>query len=212
MEVKERILVKAHDLFMSYGLRSVSMDDIATQLAISKKTIYQYFADKDELVDAVVNGEINEMQGECMHAFSESKDAVHEIFLTMEQVDEQVKNMNPMLLYDMEKFHFKAYQRFLQYKSKFLYQLVRDNLERGIREELYREDVHVDIISRFRLEAIMIPFNINAFPASKYNLGDVTREIMEHYVYGVVTPKGYKLIQKYKQERTKNLISNAKTK
>lgn len=212
MDIRERIREKAEELFMRYGIRSVSMDDIAAQLGMSKKTIYQCFADKDELVEAVVNGEIGDMQHDCVGCAVDARDAVHEIFLLMEQIANQIRNMNPMVLYDLEKFHFKAYQKFQEHKSKFLYQLIRDNLERGIKEEVYRSDIHVDIIARFRLEVIMIPFNMNAFPPSKYNLLEVTQEIIEHYVYGLASPKGYKLIQKYKQERTKKLPINAKTK
>src|SRR3982074_1681456 len=76
MEVKERILTKADELFMQYGIRSVSMDDIATQLGISKKTIYQYFADKDELVDAVVESDVKEMQLDCINCNEEAQDAI----------------------------------------------------------------------------------------------------------------------------------------
>ena len=100
MEVKDRILIKAEELFMQYGIRSVSMDDIANNLAMSKKTLYQYFADKDELVEAVVDGHINEVEGDCMNCRKEAKDAIHEIFLTMEHIMEEFNNMNPMLVYD----------------------------------------------------------------------------------------------------------------
>ncbi|MFZ1857244.1 MAG: TetR/AcrR family transcriptional regulator, partial [Chitinophagaceae bacterium] len=82
MEPKERILLKAEELFMQYGIRSVSMDDIANNLGMSKKTLYQYFADKDELVEAVVDGHITLVQGDCINCKIQAKDAIHEIFLT----------------------------------------------------------------------------------------------------------------------------------
>src|SRR5688572_18790170 len=164
MEAKERILIKAGELFMQYGIRSVSMDDIANNLGMSKKTLYQYFADKDELVDAVVDGHIRGIQGDCTSCKKDAKDAVHEIFLTMERIMEEFNNMNPMLLYDLEKFHFKAYQRFREHKDKFLLQVIRNNIEWGIKEELYRPDVNVDVMSKFRIESMMIPFNVSVFP------------------------------------------------
>lgn len=212
MDIRERIQVKAQELFMQYGIRSVSMDDIATQLGMSKKTIYQYFSDKDELVDAVLNGEIYEMQCNCMDCSQHAQDAVHEIFLTLDHVDEQLRHINPIVLYDLEKFHFKTFQKFQQHKQKFLYEIFKNNIERGIREELYRPELQVDVMVKFRLESIMIPFNIAVFPPSKYNVADVTKELIEHFVYGLATPKGYKLIQKYKQERLHKTPSNAKTK
>ena len=205
MEAKERIMVKADELFMQYGIRSVSMDDIANSLGMSKKTLYQYYADKDELVDAVVNAHITDMQDDCLGTRKDARDAVHEIFLTMDRVMQELNNMNPMLLYDLEKFHFKAYQRFREHKDKFLAQVIRDNIEWGIKEELYRPELSVDIISKFRLESMMIPFNVAVFPPGKYNLADISEKIIEHFVYGLATIKGHKLIQKYNQQRQKKL-------
>jgi len=186
------------------------MDDIATHLGMSKKTIYQYFADKDELVDAVVEEDIRNMQKDCSFCNDVSRDAVDEIFLTMEQILEQFRNMNPMVLYDLEKFHFASFQKFLRHKNDFLMKIISQNIERGIKEELYRPEVNVDVMSRFRLESMMIPFNISLFPPKKFNLVDVTREIIEHFVYGLATLKGHKQILKYKHEYLKKISSDEK--
>jgi AcrR family transcriptional regulator len=188
---------------MRYGIRSVSMDDIALQLGMSKKTLYQYVADKDELVDAVLDLEVSQGQNQCVDCSVKAKDAVDEIFLTMEQIMEQFRNMNPLVLYDLQKFHFGSFQKFLKYKNEFLYEVIRKNLERGITEELYRPEINVEIMSRFRLESMMMAFNMDIFPPRKYNLVDVTREIIEHYLYGLATLKGYKLILKYNEQRLK---------
>ena len=201
MDVNERIRVKAHELFMQFGIRSVSMDDIASNLGMSKKTIYQYFADKDELVDAVIDAELHEMESDCTGCRLKAKDAIHEIFMTMEQIEEQLRHVNPVVVYDLEKFHFKAYQKFKAYKDKFLLKIIQENLEWGVREELYRPEINIDIIAKFRLESIMLGFNISAHSLSKYNLVDVTREIITHFVYGIASAKGVKLIQKYNQQK-----------
>jgi AcrR family transcriptional regulator len=198
-------MIKAEELFMKYGIRSVSMDDIANSLGMSKKTLYQYYADKDELVDAVVDAHINGIQTDCIGIRQDAKDAVHEIFITMERIMEEFSNMNPMLLYDMEKFHFRSYQRFSDHKDKFLAQMIRENLEWGLRDELYRPEIDIDVICKFRLESMMIPFNVSVFPPGKYNLSDLSEKIIQHFVYGLATIKGHKLIQKYNQQRQKNL-------
>ena len=190
---------------MQFGIRSVSMDDIANHLGMSKKTLYQYFADKDELVEAVVDRHINEVEGDCINCRKDAKDAVHEIFLTMEHIMEELNNMNPMLLYDLEKFHFKAYQRFKDYKNKFLLQIIRSNIEWGIKDELYRPDLNVDVLSKYRIESIMIPFNVAVFPPGKYNLAKTSEIMIENFTYGLATIKGHKLIQKYNEQRTKNI-------
>lgn len=203
MEAKERIMVKAEELFMQYGIRSVSMDDIANSLGMSKKTLYQYYADKDELVDAVVESHIQDIEGDCLDCRKDAKDAVHEIFIMMERIMDEFNNMNPMLLYDMEKFHFKSYQRFREHKNKFLAQVIRENIEWGIKEELYRPEINIDIMCRFRLESMMIPFNVSVFPPGKYNLATTSEHIIEHFVYGLASIKGHKLIQKYNDQRLK---------
>ncbi|MBL7743248.1 MAG: TetR/AcrR family transcriptional regulator [Chitinophagaceae bacterium] len=205
MDPKERILIKAEEMFMQYGIRSVSMDDIANNLGMSKKTLYHYYADKDELVHAVVDGHINGIQSDCKVSREDAKDAIHEIFITMERIAEEISNMNPMLLYDLEKFHFRAYQRFREHKDKFLLQIVRDNMEWGIKEELYRPDVNIDILSKFRIESMMIPFNVTVFPPGKYNLAHTSEVIIEHFLFGLATVKGHKLIQKYNEQKNKKM-------
>ena len=204
MEVKERIAAKAEELFMQYGIRSVSMDDIANNLGMSKKTLYQYFADKDELVEAVVDSHINVVEGDCINCRNGAKDAIHEIFLTMEHIMEEFTNMNPMLLHDLEKFHFKAFRRFREYKDKFLLQIIRNNIEWGIKDKLYRSDLNVDILSKYRIESMMIPFNVSIFPPGKYNLATTSEILIQNFSYGLATIKGHKLIQKYHEQRQKN--------
>jgi hypothetical protein len=203
MDNKERILVKTKELFMQYGIRSVSMDDIASNMGMSKKTLYQYYADKDELVRAVIEGHITEVQDECTGCKLHAKDAIHEIFLTMEHIIEELNNMNPMVIYDMEKFHHGSFMKFQDYKNKFLAEMIRKNLEWGVKEELYRSDINVDIMIKFRLESLMIPFNVSLFPPGKYNLATVSTVLIEHFVYGLATVKGHKLIQKYNEQRQK---------
>lgn len=196
-------MFKAEELFMQYGIRSVSMDDIANNLGMSKKTLYQYYTDKDELVDAVVDSHISGIQCDCIDCHKDAKDAIHEIFITMERIMDEFTNMNPMVLYDLEKFHFKSYQRFRNHKDQFLAQIIRQNIEWGIKDELYRPDINVDVISKFRLESMMIPFNVSIFPPGKYNLASLSGIIIEHFVYGLATIKGHKLIQKYNEQRQK---------
>ncbi len=189
------------DLFMQYGIRSVSMDDIATQLGISKKTIYQYFADKNDLVMAVVDEDIKDLQDKCMDCGSSAVNAVDEIFLTMTMIQEFLRNMNPMVLYDLQKFHFEAYKKWVEHKNNFLLSSIDRNIRWGIEEGLYRPDLNITVLAKFRLESMLIPFNIEVYPPTKYNLVEVTLELLENFLFGLVTEKGYQLIVKYKQER-----------
>src|SRR5688572_7530831 len=200
MEIQERIRQKADELFRRYGIRSVTMDEIATQLGMSKKTIYQYYTDKDQLVDAVAVDEIQFSQECCIKDAAVSSNAIEEIFRVMEFVEVMFRNMNPSMLYDLEKYHPGGYRKFLDHKNKFLYDMVRKNIERGIKEELYRPEIDIEIMSRYRLESMMLVFNTALFPSSKFNLVKLHKEILEHFLYGLATLKGYKLILKYKQQ------------
>lgn len=203
METIDRIKQKAHDLVMQYGIRSVSMDDIAGALGMSKKTIYQFFADKDELVEAVIADKIRHNQECCMTDKERARDAVHEIFLAIEMMQEVFQEMNPVVVYDMEKFHPKAYRQLMEHKHQFLYRLLSDNLRWGIAEGLYREDIKVDIIVKARLECMMLAFNQQLYPQSRYSLVEVETQLTEHFLYGLATQKGHKLISKYQQDRLK---------
>ena len=119
MEVKDRIIQKATDLFMRYGIRSITMDEIASQLGISKKTIYQFFTDKDQMVEAVVELEVSENELKCEHCQVVAENAVQEIFIIMEMSEELLSAMNPLIMYDLEKHHVKAFKKFRDYKYRF---------------------------------------------------------------------------------------------
>jgi TetR/AcrR family transcriptional regulator, cholesterol catabolism regulator len=202
-EIAERIKQKAHGLFMQYGLRSVSMDDIATGLGMSKKTIYQYYADKDALVDEVISATFEHDQACCERDRDESENAVHEIFLAIEFIVEMFKTMNPSVLYDLQKFHTSSFTRFVKHKDTFLYGMIYDNLKRGIKEELYRADINAEVLARFRVESMMLPFQPEFKNKLKENIAVIEEEITLHYLFGLVTPKGYKLALKYQEKRNK---------
>jgi AcrR family transcriptional regulator len=203
MEMKERILSKADELFCRYGIRSVTMDEIANQLGISKKTIYLSFADKDELVLEVFNALMNENKRQCLQDRQEAENAVHEIFLAMDMTEDMLKAMNASVLFDLEKYHPETYKKFKVYKNDFLYNVISGNLKRGIQEELYRADINVDVITRMRLSTIMLAMSMEVFPSGKYKPLDVEHEILIHFLYGIATSKGIKLIQKYSLQRQK---------
>lgn len=199
---KQRIRQAAHDLVMKYSIRSVSMDDIAASVGMSKKTLYHYYQDKDELVKAVVEGVIEENECVCDGHVKAAQNAVHEIYLAMEMMIEMFQTMNPSIIFEMQKYHPDAYQRFLQHKTRFLLQHMEQNIKRGIKEELYRKDVNPQILARFRVESMFIPFNPD-FQRSlnNYTLLQLEEQIITNFLFGLVTPKGYKLAMKYMAEK-----------
>ena len=210
MDVKERILLKAADLFLRYGIRSITMDEIATQLGISKKTIYQFFTDKDDMVSAVIDAEIHKNEVECVEFRQHAADAVHQIFLAQESVEEMLKYTNPLMVYDLEKHHLRAFRRLKEFKYQFLHQVLTDNLQWGIEQGIYRPDLHIDIVVKARIEAAFLVFNPDVFPHSRYKVVEVAYELAILFLNGVVTDKGKTLIEQYTTERNKKLSHEQK--
>ncbi|MFN2458444.1 MAG: TetR/AcrR family transcriptional regulator [Chitinophagaceae bacterium] len=206
MEQKERILHKAHELFNRYGIRSVSMDDMASQVGMSKKTVYQYYTDKEELVDAVFHLIIDNRQADCIEAKKKSENAVHEVFLAFNRVQEMFANMNPAVLFDMQKYHPDVFKKFLEFKNGFLYQMIKTNLEWGVKQELYRQEIDIDILTRYRIHSIMLAFDPEVFPANRTQLLHIQQQLLELFLYGLATAKGERLIDKYKKQRTKKVL------
>jgi len=184
------------------------MDEIALKLGISKKTIYQFYADKNELVNEVII-KILDHNKDCCHAYKKvAKNAIEEIFLAMEMVQEMFENMNPSMLYDLEKYHPESYEKFILYKNNFLYKVIRENLEWGKKEGFYRDDFNTGMVTLIRLETIMLPFNLNIFSRPKFKMAEVQQQLIEQFLFGVASLKGYKLILKYKEERNKKIAQD----
>ncbi len=188
---------------MRYGIRSITMDEIANQLGISKKTIYQFFTDKDEIVEAVADQEIKKNEHECHRFRVAAENAVHEIFIAVDETEELLKGMNPLIMYDLEKHHPRAFKKFRDHKYHFMYKMIRANLERGIREELYRHDMDVDVIAKNRIESAFMAFNQDVYAHNRYRVSEVCYELASLFVNGITTARGRKFIEKYSTERTK---------
>jgi len=203
MDVKERILDKATDLFLRYGIRSITMDEIATQLGISKKTIYQFFTDKDDMVSAVIEREMHENEEECASFRKSAENAVHQIIMAQESAEEILRSINPLIMYDLEKHHPRAYKRVRDFKNQFLYQVLMDNMKWGIGEGIYRSDVDMEIAVKSRIENAFLVFNPDVFPHSRYKVVEVDYELAILYLHSIVTEKGKQLIEKYTTERNK---------
>ena len=198
-----RIFQQAHLLFMQYGLKSVSMDDIANKMGISKKTIYQFYADKEALVAEVVKQITSENQFQCDNDIINSENAIHEIILAMEQMSKLFETMNPSILFDLHKYYPQAFKLFLAHKNDYVYGKIKQNINRGIKEGLYRDDLNLEIVSRYRVESIVIAFNLEFQSSVKSSLVSIAQELSTFFLYGVVNEKGYKLINKYSKNRSK---------
>lgn len=201
MEVKEYIVQEADKLFCQFGFKSVTMDDIAKHLGMSKKTIYQHFKDKDELVNILIKDKLN-MQDCAMDLCAvKSENAVEEMFFALANLHELLSSMNPKLFYDLQKYHAKAWLTFKEFKEKSLSECITSNLKRGISEGYYRSEINTDILAQMRLEQVDLLFSQHTqYTMNTYSLSQVMTEITEHFLYGICNIKGLEMVEYYKQQ------------
>lgn len=198
MEIKDRILRHAMTLFMQKGIKSVSMDDIAADLAMSKKTLYKWLANKDELVHAVMQQHLLETQHDCEQLQGHATSAIDELFRMMDWMRQQFGEVHPSIFYDMQKFHPATWQLWVSHKHEYILAQITDNLRRGIAEELYRPELDVEVLARLRLAQIELAFNADVFPPRQFDVRRLQEVILEHFMLGVATLKGHKLINSYR--------------
>lgn len=199
METKDRILKGAEELFFKYGIKSVTMDDIARHLGISKKTIYQFYSDKNEMVETLVVQKTKNNECEFKEISENSANVVEEVFEMMKHLALMFSQMNPNLFYDMQKYHPNSWKLFKQFKENTIERMVEESVKRGIDQGLVRADINTKIIARLRMEEVEMGFNPLVFPPDKFKIVDVQLALLEHFLHGICTLKGHKLINKYKQ-------------
>jgi len=204
MKIKDHIQNEAIGLFFRHGIRSITMDEIASQAGVSKKTIYQWFVDKDELVEAVINKELKKDEQECHQCRKEAKNAIHECFLALDMVQDMLKTMNPLIIYDLQRYYPRVYKKFKDHKNTFMVNIKKDNLIRGIKEDLYRSDIQADIVARAALENVFMGFDPDVFSHNKYSLNVIQQELFYFFLYGIASTKGHKMIYEYRKQRLKN--------
>jgi AcrR family transcriptional regulator len=193
--IKDKILEQTEKLFHKYGVRSVSMDDIARNLSISKKTIYQYFKDKDELVVMVSQAHVDRDKMEFREVISLATNAIDEMFRLSSCIRHHISDMNPSRLFDLQKFHPKAWQIWLSYKNEFIRNTIYDVINRGKKEGYFRANLDADILAIFRVESVEMSFDDQIFPHSKFNFTEVQMMLFDHFVHGLMTVKGLELYE-----------------
>jgi AcrR family transcriptional regulator len=173
MEPKERILKGAEELFFRYGLKSVTMDDIAKHLGISKKTIYQSFADKDEVVHRLMEEKLKEDELTVKHMSQSASTIVEEMFDLMKHMSAMFGKINPNVFYEMQKYHPKAWNLLKTFKENCIQRTVEEALAKGIKDGLVRKDINVRIMVKLRMEEVEMGFNPLLFSPDKFNVLEV---------------------------------------
>jgi len=194
----DRIIEGGEELFLKAGIKSVTMDDIAKHLGMSKKTIYQFFKDKNELVIALVKKKLKDDEDQMSAIISKSNNVIEEMINMMKCSEEIFARINPIVIHDMQKYHPDAWKQFQNFKADVLVRTLEELLNKGIKQGYIRPDLNVKILARMRVSLVELGFDSKVFPINEFSTWEVQYQFLEHFNYGICTLKGYKLLNEYK--------------
>ncbi|MGB0933211.1 MAG: TetR/AcrR family transcriptional regulator [Lishizhenia sp.] len=194
-EKKLEIIEKSARVFMRFGVKSVTMDDLVSKLGVSKKTIYKYFKDKSDLVMHIIKEETQKDKLVCQTCAENSENAIDELIKVNQHVlESHLMDIHPSVFYDMQKYHPEAWMIMEDHKSKFMQNMIAHNVQRGIAENIYRDNVNPEIVSLMYAACIDSVMNQDSIP-----FGKVYIEVSRFFLRGLVNPTGLN----YLQERLK---------
>lgn len=188
--MKEKILQKAGELFITYGFKSVTMDDIANEMAISKKTIYQHFSNKTKLVEATTMSLFSKISEEIDCLCSLKRNPIVEIFDIKKLIMEHLKDEKSSPQYQLQKYYPKIYNTLKTKQFEVMSSCVIENLKRGINQELYRNSINIEFISRIYFSGILSVKDKDLFPKDKFPTIILLENFLEYHLRGIVTDKG----------------------
>ena len=189
--MKERIIKSALNLFWRYGVKSVTMDDIAKDLGISKRTIYQHYSDKEAILALVIQKEIMDQKCEMEKLDEKAANPIEQMMYASAQMRDTLSDMNPALLYDLKKYYPNAWELFEAYKHDYLLKSIRENLVLGIEQGFYRPDIDVEVLAVLRIEQIVMAFDPTIYPQKKFNMMHTQMQFLLHFLRGILSEKGF---------------------
>ncbi|MCS6990599.1 MAG: TetR/AcrR family transcriptional regulator [Chitinophagales bacterium] len=201
---RQRVLEVAERLFFSYGIHSVTMDDISRELHVSKKTLYRFFTDKSELVDVLVEKHIKRLRHAIKQVEAAATDPVSYFLMSMQLMAQELQRFHAPFVYDLQKYYPRSWKRFQRFIRTELTEVVERNLGCGMTTGHYRSDLKSAILSRFRIEQIFLAANPEFFPPEQFSIETVQLELARHFLHGILTEKGRQQLRNYERNQLKN--------
>ncbi|HBX49679.1 MAG: hypothetical protein A2275_18775 [Bacteroidetes bacterium RIFOXYA12_FULL_35_11] len=189
-EKTESVIRKVRNLYVKKGIKNVTMDDVASHLGISKKTLYTFFSDKDKLVEDVLFFHISEFNTLFMGLAAQKMNAIEKLYKVSELVGKLISSVPQVILNDLQKYHPEVLTRFIEFKRSHILLQVKKNIEEGLKEGLYRKNIDPEIASRSYLALSETLFDKAFFPDGKYNSGEVFNELFMYHIRGIASEKG----------------------
>jgi AcrR family transcriptional regulator len=194
MDIKDRIIEGASQMFMTYGIKSVTMDSLANQFGISKRTIYEVFSDKDELLMAVLTRMAVKQKEMVKRVLEDSENSIVAIFRMLEMNRDNFQAMSPAFQADLKKYHHDVLMKKSDESEMPDYRNHQEVIENGIKEKLFRKDINPDVVNRclYNLGRSIIDHEL--YPYELFTRHEVIQNIFINYLRGIATPKGLDLI------------------
>jgi TetR/AcrR family transcriptional regulator, cholesterol catabolism regulator len=202
MDSRQRIIEEASVMFRTYGIRAVTMDMLANQMGISKRTIYELFKDKDELLQGVLQVMTEKQRNLMTVILKESENVIEAIFKILDIMTEHFRNMSPAFKLDIKKCHTEIITSLKEGDNLPYYINNTDILLRGIREGVFRKDIDIAISNKCLTEVVRMSHDKDLFPPEDFNDRDIIRDFFINYLRGISTQKGLDLINYYEKKRT----------
>lgn len=194
---KEKLINASKELFLKYGIKSVSMDDIARHLGVSKKTIYKEVLNKKILVEEVFLDHVKFEEETIASIIKHSDNAIDELIQIAEFVLAFLKIMKPSLTYDLRKYHKDTWDLMESQHFQFLSDTIKNNLKRGIKEKLFRKKIDINVVSLIYMlknkYIILNPMEVQ----TEYDLATVYKVIISQHLYSVVNKESFDLLEQY---------------
>ena len=187
----------AREMFLKYGVKSVSMDDIARLLGISKKTIYKSVSNKKDLIHAVIETFVEEEHAAIRQITKESGDAVEEMVLIAQHVLASMKQMNPTLTYDLKKYYPKTWNYVEHHHFSHIESVIQENLKRGKKEKLYRQGIDENVLSKMYVGMAHLIVNEHIFSFKEYEISELFKNYIEYHLHGILNRKGIEIFNHY---------------
>ena len=193
--MKQTILQKAGEVFLKYGFKSITMDDIANELAISKKTIYKFFKNKQELVEETVSLVHETMHKEIFCICDKGYNAIEENFEIKNMFKNMFKNSDDSPMFQLEKYYPETYSKIMINEFAMFKDCILTNLKKGIQEKLYRADIDEELITKFYFSLAMSVHNSKLHTYNKNTLNKLETSVLEYHTRAIATLKGLKILE-----------------
>lgn len=197
---KQKILEVSEDLFLKYGVKSVSMDDIAQKIGISKKTLYRFIPNKKNLISSIVGLFIKHEEKTITEIVEKDLNAVEEFLSIAKYVLSLLRKFKPSVMYDLKKYHPETWEMVESLHFDFIHNTIKDNIIKGMASGLYREDIDPIIVAKLYVGKNIVVTDNKMFPMSDFNMEELYKQYFFYHIYGIASKDGLKLLENYKAE------------